>query len=216
MPQALLLVLIALPLALVVLHTLLRIIRHFYKFPMPQFLANAIDNPLRRRIQPPLDMPRRHGIRAGMTVLEVGPGNGRYTVEAARAVGDTGKVIAVDIEPKMIERVSRRAQAEGIANLEAKTANVHNLPFPEGTFDAVCMIAVISEIPQPHLAFGEFHRVLKQKGTLAFSELLTDPDYPLARTLIRKARSAKFHLKKRLGNFFAYTLVFEKDQENAA
>ena len=78
------------------------------------------------------------------------------------------------------------------------------------------MIAVISEIPQPDLAFGEFHRVLKQKGTLAFSELLTDPDYPLARTLIRKARTAKFHLKKRLGNFFAYTLVFEKDEENAA
>ena len=216
MPQVLLLIVIALPLAVVVLHTLLRLIRYFYKFPMPEFLANAIDNPLRRRIQPPRAMPRRHGIRPGMTVLEVGPGNGRYTVETARAVGDTGKVIAVDIEPKMIERVIRRAQAEGTTNLEAKMANVYDLPFPDGTFDAICMIAVISEIPHPHLALSEFHRVLKQAGTLAFSELLTDPDYPLAQTLIRKARAAKFRLKKRLGNFFAYTLVFEKDQENAA
>ena len=216
MPQVLLLIVIGLPLAVVVLHTLLRIIRYFYKFPMPEFLANAIDNPLRRRIQPPREMPRRHAIRPGMTVLEVGPGNGRYTVETARAVGDTGKVIAVDIEPKMIERVIRRAQAEGTTNLEAKMANVYDLPFPDGTFDAICMIAVISEIPHPHLALSEFHRVLKQAGTLAFSELLTDPDYPLAQTLIRKARAAKFRLKKRLGNFFAYTLVFEKDQENAA
>ena len=216
MPQVLLLFGIALPLAVVVLHPLLRLIRYFYKFPMPEFLANAIDNPLRRRFQPPREMPRRHGIRPGMTVLEVGPGNGRYAVETARAVGNTGKVIAVDIEPKMIERVIRRAQAEGTTNLEAKMANVYDLPFPDGTYDAICMIAVISEIPHPHLALSEFHRVLKQAGTLAFSELLTDPDYPLAQTLIRKARAAKFRLKKRLGNFFAYTLVFEKDQETAA
>jgi hypothetical protein len=56
----------------------------------------------------------------------------------------------------------------------------------------------------------EFHRVLKPAGTLALSELITDPDYPLARTLIRKAAAAQFRLRKRSGNFFAYTLVFEK------
>jgi len=203
-------ILLGLPLTVVVLHTLLGIIRHFYKFPMPEFLANIIDNPLRRRIQPPGEMPIRHGIEPGMTVLEVGPGNGRYTVETARRVGSTGRVIAIDIEPKMIERAGQRAQAEGITNLEAKVANVHNLPFEEGTFDAVCMIAVISEIPQPERALDEFYRVLKPSGILAFSELLFDPDYPLARTLIRKASAAHFRLKKRAGNFFSYTLVFEK------
>lgn len=81
----------------VVLHTFVRVIRYFYKFPMPEFLANLIDNPLRRRIQPPSEMPRRHGIEPGMTVLEVGPGNGRYTLETARRVGPAGKVIAIDI-----------------------------------------------------------------------------------------------------------------------
>jgi hypothetical protein len=61
----------------VVLHTVLHLIRHFYKFPMPEFLANLFDNPLLRRVQPPREMPIRHGIEPGMTVLEVGPGNGR-------------------------------------------------------------------------------------------------------------------------------------------
>ena len=93
----------------IVLHTVVRIVRHFHKFPMPEFLADLIDNPLRRKFQPPKEMPIRHGIETGMTVLEVGPGNGRYTVETARRIGAAGKVIAVDIEPKMIERVSRRA-----------------------------------------------------------------------------------------------------------
>src|SRR3972149_3502435 len=129
MLQAFLYVLVGLPLVILVMHTLLRIVRYFHKFPMPEFLANAIDNPLRRRIQPPTEMPLRHGLEPGMTVLEVGPGNGRYTVETARAVGPAGKVVAVDIEPKMIERVSRRAQAEGGTTREAKTASVYDLPF---------------------------------------------------------------------------------------
>jgi ubiquinone/menaquinone biosynthesis C-methylase UbiE len=199
----------------VIVHTLVRVIRRFYKFPMPEFLANLIDNPLRRRIQPPGDMPLRHGIEPSMTVLEVGPGNGRYTIETARRVGSGGKVIAIDIEPKMIERVLQRAEAEAVDNLEAKVANVYRLPFADGTFDAVYLITVMSEIPEPERALREFYRVLAPSGTLAFSELLTDPDYPRAQTLVRWASTAKFRLKRRLGNFFAYTLVFEKQPDTA-
>jgi ubiquinone/menaquinone biosynthesis C-methylase UbiE len=72
------------------------------------------------------------------------------------------------------------------------------------------MITVISEIPEPKRAMKEFYRVLSPSGILAFSELLTDPDYPLAQSLIRKAGQANFRLKNKLGNFFSYTLVFEK------
>ena len=74
------------------------------------------------------------------------------------------------------------------------------------------MIAVISEIPEPERAMREFYRVLSPSGTLAFSELLFDPDYPLAKTLIRLASYADFRLKNKLGNFFSYTVVFEKQQ----
>lgn len=73
--------------------------------------ASAIDNPLRRRFRPPDATAIRHGLEPGMTVLEVGPGNGRYSVAAARRIGPTGRLYAVDIEPKMIERVQRRAAA---------------------------------------------------------------------------------------------------------
>ncbi len=215
MLKTLVCIILAIPLGALVLHTVVRIIRYFYKFPMPEFLANLIDNPLRRKIQPPDEMPTRHGIKPGMTVLEVGPGNGRYTLETARRVGSTGKVIAIDIEPKMIERVTQRARAEGVTNLEAKVADIYNLPFEEGVFDAIDMIAVIGEIPEPERAMREFYRVLKPFGTLAFSELLADPDYPLAQTLIRMACKAKFRLQKKVGGFFSYTVVFEKQQGSA-
>jgi len=210
MLKVLIYLVLGLPLIVGTLHTIVRVIRFFYKFPMPQGLANLIDNPMRRKIQPPDKMPVRHDITPGMTVLEVGPGNGRYTLETARQVGNLGKVVTIDIEPKMIERVQKRAQAEGVTNLEAQIASVYNLPFEDGLFDAIYMITVIGEIPTPEKAMVEFYRVLSPSGLLAFSEMLTDPDYPLAQTLVRKARTAKFQLKKKLGNFFSYTLIFEK------
>ena len=203
-------IILGLPLVFIVLHTIVRIIRHFYKFPMPEFAANVIDNPLRRRIQPPDETAVRHGIEPGMTVLDVGPGNGTYTLGTARRVGEGGRVFAVDIEPKMIARVEKRLMQEGVTNVEARVADVFDLPFEDGYFDVVYMIAVINEIPAPERVMKEFHRVLKPEGTLVFSELLLDPDYPLPSTLEKWGSAAGFKPKKKLGNFFYYTLIFEK------
>ena len=208
--QILVYITIGLPLFLIVVHTIVRIVRHFHKYPMPEFAANIIDNPIRRRIQPPNETAIRHGIEPGMTVLEVGPGNGTYTIATARRVGENGKVTTIDIEPKMIERVNRRSQMEEIRNIEARVADVYELPFDDGFVDVIYMIAVIGEIPAPEQAMREFYRVLSPSGTLVFSELLLDPDYPRAITLIRLANAASFQLKKKVGNFFYYTLIFEK------
>ena len=202
---------VKLPLLLIALHTAIRIVRHFHKFPIPQFLANAIDNPFRRRIQPPVETAVRHGIRPGMTVLDVGPGNGTYTLGAAEIVGEQGKVIAIDIEPKMIERVQNRITQMGVKNIEPRIADVYALPFENDYFDLIYMITVIGEIPDTDRALQEFHRVLSPSGTLVFSEIILDPDYPLADTLVRKSSANNFQLKKKIGNFFHYTLIFEKD-----
>jgi ubiquinone/menaquinone biosynthesis C-methylase UbiE len=151
-----------------------------------------------------------------MTVLEVGPGSGTYTIATARRIGAQGRLVTVDIEERMIERVKHRAQTEGVSNIEAKVADVYDLPFADATFDAIYMIAVIGEIPSPEKALREFHRVLSPSGTIAFSELLLDPDYPLASTVTRKAAAAGFRLKRKIGNAFHYTLVFEKALPAAA
>ena len=195
-----------------VLHTIIRLIRHFYKFPMPEFAANIIDNPLRRRIQPPDEMPLRHGVKPGMRILEVGPGNGTYTIATARALGAEGRLITIDIEPKMIDRVKQRIQEEGIHNIEARVADVFDLPFEAGSFDLVYMIAVIGEIPSPHKALEEFHKILKPGGSLAFSEILMDPDYPLARNLIKLVVPVGFSVEDRQGSFFSYSLIFKKNE----
>jgi ubiquinone/menaquinone biosynthesis C-methylase UbiE len=146
-----------------------------------------------------------------MTVLEVGPGSGTYTFGAAERIGEQGKLVTVDIEPRIIERVRRRAEARGVENIDARVADVYDLPFEDGTFDVAYMIAVIGEIPEPVRAMHELHRVLSPAGTLVFSELLLDPDYPLASSLERMATSVGFRLRQKLGTFVYYTLLFEKD-----
>lgn len=203
-------ILFSIPLVLVSLHTLIRIVRHFHKFPMPKWMANVIDNPFRRKIQPPHETALRHGIQPGMQVLEVGPGNGTYTLAAARQIGPEGKLITIDIEPKMIERVNQKIATEKITNIQARVANVYELPFDDQSFDLIYMIAVINEIPDIPRALAEFHRVLKPSGNLVFSELFMDPDYPRAATLTHKVQAANFHLKEQIGNFFYYTLIFER------
>jgi ubiquinone/menaquinone biosynthesis C-methylase UbiE len=214
--KGLLRIAISLPLLLLTLHTAIRVIRHFYKFPMPQFLANLIDNPLRRRIQPPATTPIRHGVEPGMLVLEVGPGNGRYTLSTAERLGDKGQLVTIDIEPKMIQRVKTRAAAASVANISGVVSDVHQLPFNEGQFDLIYLIAVIGEIPRPDEALVEFKRVLSETGSLVFSELIFDPDYPRAETLIRKATASGYRLKEKIGNIVYYTLRFEKEVSQAA
>jgi ubiquinone/menaquinone biosynthesis C-methylase UbiE len=204
------LILFSIPATFLILHTIIRVIRALYKFPMPQWMANLIDNPLRRKIQPPNETATRHGIKAGMRVLEVGPGNGTYTLGAAKKVGPDGEIFAIDIEPRMISRLNRKIKAKNIGNIRAQVANVYALPFAPETFDLISMIAVINEIPDIPKALGEFWRVLKPDGKLVLSELLLDPDYPLARRLICKVETQRFRLAKRIGNFFYYTLIFKK------
>jgi ubiquinone/menaquinone biosynthesis C-methylase UbiE len=194
-------------------HTMVRVVRHFYKFPIPQAFVNIIDNPVRRRFQPPYETAIRHGIRPGMQVLEVGPGNGTYTLGASQRIGGEGQLVAVDIEPKVIERLQNRIESEGVTNVEARLADVYELPFGDSSFDLIYMITVINEIPDIPRALKEFHRVLKPSGRLVFSELFSDPDYPLAGKLTSKVQSAKFHLDKKVGNFFYYTLIFSKSSE---
>ena len=177
---------------------------------MPQFLANIVDNPLRRAIQPPDKTALRHGLRKGMKVLEVGPGNGRYTIAAAKVVGPDGLIVTIDIEEKMIKRVIKRATQENITNVHAEVANVYELPYEDSSFDLIYMIAVINEIPEQARALQEFHRVLKSDGVLVFSELLMDPDYRFATSLKKKVESNGFSLKEKIGNVFYYTLKFVK------
>jgi ubiquinone/menaquinone biosynthesis C-methylase UbiE len=213
MEKKIVIYLLAVPALFTVWMLFVQVVRYFYKFPMPQFMADLIDNPLRRRIQPPEEMPSRHQIKPGMQVLEVGPGNGTYTLATAHHLTRSGRLVAIDIEPRMIQRVKSKIQNAGIEYVDVRVADVNDLPFEDQVFDLVYMITVIGEIPNRPKALQEIRRVLKPQGKLAFSELLFDPDYPQAGNLILDVSAAGFRFLSKAGNLLDYTLIFEKSEE---
>jgi ubiquinone/menaquinone biosynthesis C-methylase UbiE len=207
----LILIPLAVPAAYVTMRAVARFVRRRHRFPIPEFMAGVIDNPLRRAfVQPPDEIARRLGLKPGMRVLEVGPGSGTYIAAVARALGPEGHLTSIDIEPKMIERTRARIAAEGLTNVDARVADVFALPFEDGTFDAVYMIAVIGEIPTPERAAAAFARVLKPGGVLAFSELWPDPDYPRPAELEAWITPAGFEPITLERGFLSYYYVFRR------
>jgi ubiquinone/menaquinone biosynthesis C-methylase UbiE len=176
--------------------------------PCPYALAWLVNNPLRLRyMRATLD---RVGVRPGERVLELGPGPGAFTVDAARRTEPSGRLIAVDIQPRMIAALEKRVQAAGLTNVETHVASAYELPLEDGSVDRAFLVTVLPEIPDRQRALAELRRVLKPEGVLSITEEFLDPDYPRAQTTIRWAGSAGFELVERHGNWWAYTLNFAK------
>jgi len=192
---------------------LLRIIRKLYHFPAPAFIGRFLDSNVRRWLQPPDKIIERSGIKPGMTVLDLGCGSGAFTTFVAKAVGEHGKVYAVDIQPAMLRQLERklaRSENRDITNIELKQASAYNLPFEDGSLDLVYMVTVLQEIPDRGRALREVRRVLKPGGILAVTEFLPDPDYPLRSTTIRLCQREGFVLDDNSGNLWNYTVRFKK------
>lgn len=189
---------------------LARIIRQRYPFPIPHFMIHLIDNPFRRMVQPLHKDPERLGLKQGKTVLEIGPGSGTYTLAAANTVGPDGKIVAVDIESRVVRHVERRIVEAQVTNVEVRQGDAQSLDFSPESFDAVYAIAVFGEIPDRGKALAEFMRVLVPGGTLALSEFLLDPDSQPQTRVRAECEAAGFHFKDKTGNWLYYSVVFEK------
>ena len=205
-----LLVIIAFPIFWV---TVAKIVRKLVHFPAPAFIGRLLDSGYRRKIQPPEQMVERSGIKKGMKVLDLGCGSGAFTPFVARAVGEKGKVYALDIQPAMLRQLERKLSQPAnrdIKNIKLIEGNAYELPFDDASLDLVYMVTVLQEISDRNRALAEVRRVLKPGGFLAVTELFPDPDYPWKSTTIKLGQGAGFKVEKVSGNFFNYTVRFKK------
>ncbi len=105
----------------------------------------------------------------GMAALDIACGTGAPSLKIARAVGPSGRVLATDIAPEPLRVAEQRAQERGISNIRFERADVHQLPYHDGTFDlATCRFGVMffSDLPR---ALSEMHRVLRTGGRVAIA-----------------------------------------------
>jgi len=176
--------------------------------PCPASISWIVNNPVRRGyMRPVLD---RVGLMPGERVLELGPGPGVFTVDAARRLGPAGRLVVVDIQPDMINQVEERIHQAGISNVETHVASAYELPLTSESIDRAFLVTVLPEIPEQRRALVELHRVLKPGGVLSITEEFLDPDYPLVSETVRRVQEASFRLYEKQGNWWLYTANFTR------
>ena len=177
--------------------------------PFPPWMTPLLHSPLRRRLFSPEDAAERHGIEPGMTVLEVGPGDGYLTLaaEARARPGTGGRLICLDLQLAMLKKLRRTL---GPRTPPLVCASGSQLPFRKGAFDLVFLAHVLGEIPDRAAALAEYARVLRPPGTLAITEGLPDPDFIRHARLVRMAAEAGFRPSMRVGHALHYTQRFRR------
>ena len=149
-------------------------------------------------------------IERGWTVLDVGPGMGYFTIPLARLVGDTGRVIAADLQQKMLDAIYHRALRAGVQDrikLHRSTSDTIGL---NESIDFCLAFWMVHEVPNRSRFFSEISSMLKRDGLL----LLVEPKLHVSRENFNKtlgiASSVGLSTKDQPKIFLSYSALLKK------
>jgi len=152
-------------------------------------------------------------IRPGMSVADIGAGQGYYTVRLSPMVGHDGRVLAEDIVPETIRALGQRVQRERLDNVALKLGQPNDPQLPDRSFDRILMIHMYHEIQSPSEFLWHLRDDLKQTGSI----VVVDADRPTdrhgtpPRLLVCEFNAVGYELKRfeQLGDSESYFASFE-------
>lgn len=146
------------------------------EFPLPDRpIAKVVSNQFsdedardeRKEAQVVMDLAN---IRAGMTVADIGAGEGYYTVRLAERVGADGRVLAQDISREALDRLGRRVERERLENISIKFGDIDNPQLPVDSFDRIFMVHMYHEVTEPYAFLWHMWPALGAGGQIVVVE----------------------------------------------
>ena len=116
------------------------------------------------------ELLREMRIQAGMTICDLGAGNGYHALLMAKEVGPQGKILAIDIQPEMLTYLNARAEEAGIDNIETILGLTDDPKIPPGSCDRLLMVDVYHEISAPEVMLRHIHNSLAEEGLVVLVE----------------------------------------------
>ena len=118
--------------------------------------------------------------RPGMTVCDMGCGNGFYTLKLARMVGADGRVYGVDIQPQMLVMLNERAVEQEVANITPVLGTLFDPRLPKDEIDLVLLVDVYHEFSHPEHMLQAMRDALSPEGRIVLLEYRgEDPEVPI-------------------------------------
>jgi ubiquinone/menaquinone biosynthesis C-methylase UbiE len=145
------------------------------------------------------------GLRPGAAILEVGCGPGYFTIPAAKIVGESGHVTAVDTNEVAVTHVKRMVEAKELANTEVILADAAKTGLPDASFDIVFLFGVVHALDMTKV-IPEMNRLLKAGGRMSVETHGTSE----ARLLESMESDGTFHLAQKSGRVYCFVKVREE------
>ena len=180
--------------------------------PCPWWLVPLLENPYFQVVAGAELLMNRAGIGPGMSVLDAGCGPGRMTVPISRRVGEAGRVVALDLQPRMLRRLQRRIADRGLANVETVLGKLGDGRLPAAAFDVAVLVTVLGEIPDKAGALAEIRDALRTGGVLSITEVLPDPHYQTLARVRALAAEAGLTEQRLFEGRTGYTLNLVRDR----
>jgi ubiquinone/menaquinone biosynthesis C-methylase UbiE len=166
---------------------------------------------------------RELDIRPGMTVCDLGCGNGFYTLRLAELSGASGKVYAVDIQPEMLDMLRERAKAAGLDNIVPVLGTAISPRLPPASQDLVLLVDVYHEFSHPAAMLKAIRQSLKPGGRVALVEFRAeDPEVPIKplhkmskRQMLKELRANGFELVRQYDELPWQHLMFFEHRSSA-
>jgi ubiquinone/menaquinone biosynthesis C-methylase UbiE len=133
-------------------------------------------------------------VKPGAVIADIGAGPGFYTFRLATAVGDGGRVYAVDVSDSTVRNLRSRVEREGITNVEVIKGDVDNPKLPNGSLDAALIVNAYHEMTEHQAMLTAIRKALKPSGRL----VILEPISPSRRTASRSDQTRQHEIASEL------------------